>query len=306
MFAHIVAPVIVAVILGLRFAQIDGRTSPDASYYMNIVVGRGAPSPYRYRMFVPWLTMLGVKLTKADVHKVMRAIVTTGTVACAALCYLFTLTLGANPWTAALATTILLATDALFGAWIMFPWLADPWAMAFAVAACCVDPISASILLFLAALAKEGGWLLGSAFIISVNPALWWVAVPGLVALVALRLIFRPTPPDTEWLEQPARYAWVTKRRKWLNYKYNLSGLKLIPVGCALFLPAQWTIPVVIVVGLAYAQTWVSVDHQRLIALAAVFVVPICVLQAPDWVLFLWALASVYWPYETGFGAEFS
>lgn len=296
---YIVGAAVIAVVLVLRYWTIDGRVSPDSRYYMNACVGRPVPSPYRYRVLVPWVTRAIVAVTGFPVHYVMRGVVAVGSVACCVACYMLTLHLGGSPYAATAAVLVILATESLYGIWVMFPWLADPWAMAFAVFACCADPIAACVLLMFAALSKEGGWLLGSAWIVALEPSLFWVPIPGLATLILLRLVLRAAPPDQDWLLHPFSYSAAKKRRTWFSYRANLSAMKLSPFLALGLLPETGlVVPSAVVAAIAWLQTFYAVDHARLIGLCMVFIVPAVASVSPLWLLPIWVVVSLYWPFE--------
>lgn len=291
-----------AVALVARYRQIDGRNSPDCQRYLSMAVGRRVPKPYCYRIFLPWLER-SISWLPISTHIIMRALVVVGVVAALAASAWLALELGASLPVVAAILAILIATNSLVGAWIMFPWLADPWATALAVSACAVgEPISAAVLLALAATAKEAMWALGSLYLLLVHPEWWWAVLPGAALLVLLRLIIKAAPPDEEWLVRPLATAHAKKKRIWLSYGPNLGHLKGLPLVACWVLPScsTWNIPVA-VFALAWAQTLVAMDHARLIAAALPFVVPIVATHCEPWLLALWAVSSLFWPLETDY-----
>lgn len=290
--------IFMALVLGLRFRQIDGRASPDCQYYLNIAVGRPTPKPYCYRVLVPWLTMLGIFVTPFKPINIMRVIVTTGIVGFLGVAYFLALHLGCTPWQATVVVIILISTDSLIGNWVMFPWLADPWAFAFAGMATMLDPIGAAVFLALSASAKEAGWILGTVAALMLG-APWWVPLPGLALLLLLRFILKAGPPDVEWLQKPFSYAQSSKRRDWFSYRKNLSGLKATPFVALWSLAGAGTGGTAAALAFfAWFQTLFAVDHGRLIACCTLWVVPMAVAVCPDNLLAVWVLAQSFWPTE--------
>ena len=292
--------ILLATIVALRYVDTDGRISPDGQYYLNRSIGRRVPSPYAYRILLPYLCNAINRFERFKPLNTMRVLCTLGNIALLAAVYLFTLSLGGTPWQAFAATAVIICTDTLFGTWVMFPWLVDSWSLAFALFACCVDPFSAAILLTLAILTKEVGWLLGSAFILITTPTLWWVPLPALACYLLILLITRPAPPDQTWLAHPFREAQLRKLRNWFSYKRNLLGLKASPFVIAAYAPqTPYLKQLGALVALAWLQNHVAQDQGRLLAACTPFVIPIIAIITPDWVLSLWVLTTIFWPFST-------
>jgi len=287
---------VIAVVLALRMRQIDGRISPDGQYYLNMSIGRPTPKPYCFRVFVPFVSRM-LRFLPMEPHWTMRCVVFAGMIALLASSYLLTLSLGGSTWAAFAVVMVLIMTESLVGSWIMFPWLTDSWAMAFAVAASLSSLPLAALLLLLSALSKETGYALGAAFILLRDPSHWWVAVPGAIALILARLTIKPSPPDQEWLKNPIAYSQASKRREWFSYSKNLGHMKLTPFAAAALLPGTvFAVPAAAVAVIAWAQTLIAVDHARLISMALPFVVPMVAVVADDWMLAVWVLSSLFWP----------
>lgn len=301
----IYAYAVVAVALVLRYMQIDGRTSPDSEYYLGMVVSRSVPKPYCHRPLVPLAAKAIVKATGWSPHHVMRVLVVAGVVTAVVAAMAWAQSMGLSALAVATVGIVIVATDSLVGSWIMFPWLVDSWSVAFALLAL-ASPYwwLSALLLVLAAVSKEAAFVVAAAFMVALEPGMWWVAVPGVAALGLIRLLVTPAPPNQEWLKNPVRQAFQRKRRLWLSWQKNLSHLKATPYLVAWLIPGTtWAAPLAVVWAIAWLQCHVAMDHARLLALAVPFTIPVLAsLIDPQW-LVMWALISWFWPFEA---AEFA
>jgi hypothetical protein len=299
---HLAALLVIAVVLFLRYRQVEKhqRISPDCRYYLQMVRGDGAPKPYNRRVLVPWVSRTLDRLLYTPRDIMLRRVVLVGTVLCPFVVYAVTLKLNGTAFVALVAALVFIGTESLTGCWLLLPMLVDSWALAFAgLAFLAPDPISCAAVLLLAAMTKEIGWALGSAFVIALTPMWWWVAVPGAVALILLARTQPSRPADRPSLERPIRHALDQKRAVWFDYGRSLSGMKATPWMAAAVLPGSAIyLPALLVVGIAAAQCFVAVDHGRLIAMCGVFLIPVVAVAAPEWVLGPWALASLLWPFK--------
>lgn len=293
---HSAAVALPVVVFLLRLRQIDGRTSPDCQYYLNMSIGKRVPRPYSARVLVPLATRL-LGWLGVSPHLVMRGVVFCGVVAFLVASYVFVLVIGGSYWVASAAVTVLIMTEALVGTWIMFPWLADPWACAFGVMAlCCGDPVVASCFLVLSAISKEGPFAVCAVFVALWIPEMWWAGIPGLLVWMFLFLAVPHAPPDTDWLKTPISYAHGKKRRLWFNYHKNIGHLKATPwIASWELAQSSAALPVLAACGVAWAQTLVAVDHARLIALAMIVVVPFAAVECDPRLLMAWVLLSLFW-----------
>jgi hypothetical protein len=181
----------------------------------------------------------------------------------------------------------------------MFPWLVDAWSLGLAAWACASsEPLAAALLLAAATAFKESGAAIGLVWWLLAGGALW-VAL-GPLAVYGMLLLRRPAPADQEWLAQPLRFAFLSKRRTWLDWHKNLGGMGPAPVAAALVLPGSCMLePALGAFAVAWLQTIVAVDHARLVAAAAVLIVPAVVASADPRILAVWLIAALFWPLKT-------
>ena len=296
MIEHAAALALIAVVFVLRYRQIYPRVTKDCDFYLNMAHGKRAPKPYCYRVLVPYVARMFRTPETA-----LRRIALTGTALLPFVVYAVTLKLSGSTLAATAAALVLIGTDSLVGFSIMVPFLVDSWALVFAgLAFLAPDPVSCAVALVLAALTKEIGYVLGAAFVVVTMPVLWPVAVPGFVALCVLRIARRPASTECPWILRPFKTAIHGKRRVWFDYGRALSGMKATPWIAAAFLPvAECRVAAFVVIAIAAAQTFVGLDHGRLVAMSCVFVVPVVAVAVPEWVLAPWALVSIFWPFNS-------
>lgn len=290
---------LLALVYLLKLRLIDGRISPDCDAYLGLAVGRPTQSPYRWRIFVPYIARLFA--WAGEPKTVVRAVVHVGNALVLASAYALTLSFGGTPWQAFAVSLILLTTNTLYGTWIMFPWLVDSWAVSWALLACLSigTPWLACLFLALAAITKEYLLLLGYVFIVSTNPSLWWVCIPGILLYTTLLLTLKALPSGNDSPLLILKLVSTDRRRYWFDWRSILSGMHASPYVIAAILPSsphKWTIAVVAF--FAWLQLHIAFDRGRLVALALPFVLPLVALSTPDWVLSLWVLATLFWPFH--------
>lgn len=298
---HALPLLVILGLQGMRYLQLDGRVAPDCQRYLDMVVGRKVPSPFCYRVGLPWFSRLFYIGKKLNPMHILRTISTVGVFACVASVYFLTLSLGGDQWQATVAAIVVVMTDGVGGNWVMFPWLTDSWAYTFAATASLFGPVPAAVLLTAAAVTKEPSWAIGGLFyLLLFGWDMWWVLLPGAAALALLRLVIKPAPPDCEYLKNQFHYTHVTKMRSWFSFQRNVSHLKLTPWFALYVLPGTGSgVTALSMAALCWAQTLVAVDHARLIGVMSIFIAPLVAVHAAPWVLGVWALGSVYWPFET-------
>ena len=298
---YIVASAIVlTVLVWMRYAETDRwRPSPDSAYYMRMADGLKVPSPYQQRILVPLVArVLGGS-------KVLSRVATSGNLACLLAVYAATTYVSGSPMRGLVATIAVVMADSAFGLWICLPWLVDGWAFAFGIAGVALVrefPIVAACLLLLCAITKEATWALATAFVLATDWTAGWVVLPGLVAYVLLRMALKPAQPDQPWLQHALLSVQQRKQqeRMWTSYLRSIGGLRATPWVVA---GSIGTLPVTGWVFLvAWLQTFLAMDHGRILAGGFLFVVPVAASVAPSWLLPLWALASVYWPFQSDYG----
>lgn len=294
----------VAVIAGLVAAQyrrLAPGDSADGVRYFRMVRGEAVPPPYCYRPFVPFVARLVSRLSSLDELDALFIVSTVGSAVAVGACYAFTLVLTGSMWLALIACIVVVTTYALFGTWIKMAVLVDSWGLAFALGAAIAAPfsgIAAAALLVLAALSKESAFAVGAGYVIASDPSLWWIALPGLAAYAALYLLVQRGERTVGW-ENPLT-ALREKKAEWLSYQNNLSGLGATPWLAAYYLPqSEFVIPAAVVVLIAWSQTLIGCDHQRLIAFAVPFVVPMLCAVTPPAILGPYILAQLFWPFKT-------
>lgn len=288
MFEHAIAVAALAVVFAMRYEQITGVVSPDCEYYLKMASGESVPAPYCYRVGLPMFRS----------ESVVKWGALAGTIATVGLVYVITVQFGGGAFAAFCAGSAVVMADALVGCWLHLPWLVDSGSTAWALAAIASPAAFAAVFLVLAALWKESGWALGSVFWLLMGWT-WWVPIPGLIALIALRIIITAAPADKEWLESPVACARRKKRSLWFSWRSNLSGMRATPYAACLALPTSaFVLPALGVIVLAWAQTLVAMDHARLIAAAGPFVAPIVAIALPEWALAAWMLFGLFWPFH--------
>jgi hypothetical protein len=291
---------IISLVYLLRSRHIDGRTSPDCDAYLGLTVGRPTQSPYRWRVFVPYLSRLFY--WAGEPKDVLRAVVRFGNVLVLLFAYLLTLSFGGTPWQALAVCLILIGTNAFFGTWLILPWLVDSWGIAWALLACLSrgTPWLAALFLLMAAITKEYALVLGYVFLVSLNPSLWWTCLPGIAFYALLRLTLKASESGTDSILVVIKHVSTDRRRYWFDWKVILAGLHASPFVIAAILPLsphKWTIAAVSF--FAWLQLHIAFDRARLVAACLPFVIPLVALSTPDWVLSLWVLATLFWPFHS-------
>jgi hypothetical protein len=277
----------------------DAQLSPDAIYYLDMAAGRRVPAPYCRRIFQPWLSARLARVSGLDVRRSMRVVGSCAAALCIALSAWLAWRLGASPPLVLACLALLVATDGLFGSFTTYPYCPDALAACFALAAGFVPGWPAAALLLLAAVTKEGPFVIGAVFLCLSGTLEWWTTLPGLVALAVLTLAVRAAPPDQEWLKNPLRAAQWAKRTDQFEWQKALSGLKAMPFVAAAVLPGTaWAGPACAAALLAWLQTVPAMDRVRLVAACVPWVMPVTVMSCPSWLLWPWLVVSIFWPFR--------
>ena len=288
----IVVALYIAVVLMTAPSRVN---NPDSAQYVAMALGNDADAPYRTRVLVPTLwRVAGLKdewpPKSWGVNLVIHA-----------PCLLVPLTVwslvyraGGTDLQGFAAALVCVATPTVVLIWRVFPLMTDSWAVFFGLAAGLVDPWAACCMLVLCAMSKETVFVIASVWLLMSGMPLWLPA-GGLVALILVRGAVRKLDgPAKPWFKVILRRVAKEKLPLFLDYEANLSSLKLIPVAMAVTAtPREW-----VVLGLAWGQTLVAMDHSRLIGLAVPFILPTLVLTIPDPWLIVWMIASAWWPFQ--------
>jgi hypothetical protein len=249
--------------------------------------------PYLARLF-SWIP--------AEPKSIIRFTSSVGNAVFLFAVYILTLSFGGTPWHALAAALICISTNALFGTWIMFPWLVDSWSLAWALLACYAreTPWLAAVFLAFAVASKEYALVLGYVFLVSYNPSLWWTCLPGVFLYLILRLTLKAIPSGNDSPLLVLRQVFTERRRYWFHWKVLLSGLHASPYIIAAFLPYspyRWI--GLTVIFFAWLQLHIAFDRCRLLACSLPFVIPIVAPIVPLWVLSLWVLVTLFWPFHS-------